>query len=61
LDSSANDSTLITLKEFTKEYALLMSTWSAERKKRFNALFVQQRGNIKIVDPTILLPEDTGE
>jgi hypothetical protein len=61
LDSLANDSTLIMLNEFTKEYAVLMSTWSPERKERFNALFVQQRGNLKLVDPTVLKPEDTGE
>ncbi len=48
------DSTLARLELFTDEYAKVMETWSPEKKKRFNELFVIGRGQFTVPEKPIV-------
>ncbi len=48
------DSTLAMVELFTDEYAKVMETWSPEKKKRFNELFVIGRGQFTVPEKPIV-------
>jgi hypothetical protein len=58
VDTMMYDNSLQNIVEFTKDYAELMSTWTPEKREEFKIMFVQKRGDIKIIDYPYVKPRD---
>lgn len=54
IQEAEEDSTLARVELFTDEYAKVMETWSPEKKKRFNELFVIGRGQFTVPEKPIV-------